>query len=214
MTKRYLLIIDSRGRNIEPLLDHFIILLGADAKFSVLMKVGARIHELVYVALHLLQSHSFDMIFFMGGVNNLSCKHSRCITPTYTDVPNLVDHMFDNFTWAYYKLKPHCKKVVLCHLIGLNFAMYNQFKWSQCCQYPDEQSVVNEGVILVNQAITMMNQDNGVVAPWTQDTVHNLVNGRRVHRYNKLYDGLHPSNELMTQWAKLIVKSAITNFAM
>ena len=146
----------------------------------------------------------------MGGVNNLSVKHlSGTISPVFNDVPNMVEVLNDNITWANLLLSKQQTKIIYCQLIGLHFDMYNKYS----TDFKHQQVVVDEGVVLFNQTLNLINMQSEVVTPWLQDTIHFLTKGKRIHRYSKLRDGIHPTSETADTWARLLAKWALTNLA-
>ena len=70
-----LLISDSRGRGLEGPINRYCDTLNVPGHFRVIYVPGGRIVQLAQVAETYLRSHSCDLVFFMGGVNNLSVKH-------------------------------------------------------------------------------------------------------------------------------------------
>ena len=106
-------------------------------------------------------------------------------------------------------LSKYVSKFVLCHVIGLIIHVYNKT--------PDEngtytmQHVVDEGIPLLNIAIDSINMNYHVKGPWLSDTIHSLINGKRVHKYKRLPDGIHPDEITCKLWARKIVKSFETN---
>ena len=57
------------------------------------------------------------------------------------------------------------------------------------------QNVINEGLPLLNVAINSINMNTNVKGPWLTDTVHSLINGRRVHKYKRLHARIHPDTK-------------------
>ena len=87
--------------------------------------------------------------------------------------------------------------------------MYNKYS----TDFKHQQVVVDEGVVMFNQTLNLINMQSEVVTPWLQDTIHFLTKGKRIDRYSKLRDGIHPTSETADTWARLIAKSALTNLA-
>ena len=171
MSIECLLITDSRGRNLEAPLKHYSSVLDVNVNFTVIVRSGARIVDLVSYSSEVLRRQSFDFVIFLGGVNNLSMKlKSGCISPIYTEVPLMVDNICDAMNWAFYSLKPLCKKLVMGQLIGLDFDAYNLYKTNTVTEYHEQQDDINQGVRYINHAVTLLNNDHSAVAPWIQDT--------------------------------------------
>ena len=209
-----LLICDSRGKGLELLINEECTQRNMPTRFTVSTSPGATIVKAVREAESILQSKSFDYIYLMAGVNNLTSKSSNGkITPTFNEIPNLVDVITDHLTWAKSFLANYSPRVIICHLIGLNIDTYNAFH-GHMTNFHTAQEIINEGAVMLNQVVTEMNRDAQLTAPWIMDTVHSLTNGRRIHKYNRFYDGLHPNDCTQKLWAKRIAKAANTNLCL
>ena len=153
----------------------------------------------------------------MVGVNNLTHKHSNGhVSPRFTEVGNLVDVMTDHLTFAKKELYKASPNIVICQITGLSLLHYNRYvdPLYNGYPYPFHQFVINEGIIYVNQVITLMNTDSGLVSPWIQDTVHCLTHGKRINKYQRFYDGLHPTPKTQDIWARLITRGINTNLEL
>ena len=71
--------------------------------------------------------------------------------------------------------------------------------------------MIDEGVVHVNRVIVNINEESGLVGPWLQNTVHALFKGKRIHKYLRFHDGLHPDPQTKLLWSRLIAKSILTN---
>ena len=77
--------------------------------------------------------------------------------------------------------------------------------------YPKMQEIINDAIVHVNNAINSMNMATNVIGPWLADTIHSWTNGRIIHKYPRLHDGLHPDSDTKKVWAKKIVKAIRDN---
>ena len=124
--------------------------------------------------------------------------------------------MTDYLTSAKKELYKASPNVVISHITGLSLIEYNRYiePLYEGYPYPLHQFVINEGVVYIYQVITLMNIDSGLVSPWFQDTVHCLSYGKRLNKYKRFYDGLHPTPKTQDIWAKLIARSIKTNLEL
>ena len=82
--------------------------------------------------------------------------------------------------------------------------MYNE---EETERYPEQQVVINEGVLLVNQALMEMNRETLYFGPRLATSIHYGNKGKYTHKYKKFYpDGLHPTGDTTLEWAALYVK--------
>ena len=71
----------------------------------------------------------YDVVYLFGGVNDLSSIHDGyVISPRYNEAANLIEVMSQKFYDAKDTLMPLGEKIVICHLVGLNFETYNKGK--------------------------------------------------------------------------------------
>ena len=117
--------------------------------------------------------------------------------------------MESKLDYAMNTLKKLVPKMIICHVLGLNICVYNKVDLSS--ESAQMQSVIDEGLPLLNAAIDSINMNNGVKGPWLTDTIHSLINGKRVHKNKRLPDGIHPDEVTCKLWAKKIVKAIESN---
>ena len=151
-----------------------------------------------------------DLLYIHTGVNNLTLKKGSTVQPTFDNIPELVDIMTDKFTVLKNKLSGTCKNIVISQLVGIDLHRYNREVDDGYWYY--HQIVINEGMPILAHTINFINRADNLVGPWLTGTVHDFVNGKLYNRYGKLRDGLHPSEHTQSKWAKLFVKSIITNY--
>ena len=133
----------------------------------------------------------------------------------YNNISDLVDSMDDMFTALKSKLQAKVPKVVICHLVGLDILRYNIEKEGRnpllLTDYRRLQTIINDSIPFINRAIDSMNMSSNLIGPWIEDTVHANINGKRVHKYLRLHDGLHPSISTKILWAKKLAKAFLHN---
>ena len=70
-----------------------------------------------------------------------------------------------------------------------------------------DQEIISEAVCQINKSINKMNIDHEVKGPWLDDTIHAATCKKVIHKYKRLYDGLHPDENTVKIWAKKIISS-------
>ena len=153
-----------------------------------------------------LKGHRFDQVYFFLGVNNLTVKHtSGRVTAVFDNQANLVETMEQKMDIARQKLSKYTPKFISCHIIGIDISTYN--KSPDECEYQCMQEVINNGLPILNAAIDAQNMQAKVIGPWLCDTIHANINGRLVHKYKRLPDGVHPDELTRKLWAKKFIKA-------
>ena len=171
---------------------------------------GATIESLTEKAEDYLKVNRTDQAYFFAEVNNLTDKHMNGrVTGKYTETSNLIEILEDKLDNARTVLSKYVSKFILCHVIGLDIRTYN--KDSNESDTSEMQKVIDDGIPPLNIAIDSINMNHQVKGPWLTDTIHSLINGKRVHKYKRLPDGIHPDETTCELWSKKIVKSFETN---
>ena len=171
---------------------------------------GATIEKMENIATEYLKNRHVDQAYFFVGVNNLTDKHTNGkVTGVYTDYQNLVENMEHRLDKTALSLRQFVPKLILCHVLGLDIQVYNKdIKHDDVMKM---QSVINEGLPLLNSAIDSINMNANVKGPWLTDTIHSLTNGRRIHKDKRFSDGIHPTKDTCEIWARKIVKAIRDN---
>ena len=211
-----LLIMDSRGMNFETMLQKIVCKLSPTINVKLLAIRGANLDSIENRAVHELTSHQYQQAYIMLGVNNITkLFFSKQITLAFDNIPDIVDTMDNKLTHLKLKLLTKVPKVIVCHLVGVDILMYNIEKKGSntllIADYPGMQKIIDEAMPLINRAIDSMNMSSNLVGPWIEDTIHSNINRKRVHKYLRLYDGLHPSPPTKKLWAKKLTKAFETN---
>ena len=217
LPKSILVTMDSRGKTFDQRLPHICEYMDLNVNIETLILSGVSIESAADDTLYYLNGRMVDLIILLAGVNNLSVKHTNGhITPRYTEIGNLVDTMTDHYTNAKKDLYKAAPNIIIGHLTGLSFLDYNKYHdpYYEGSDYYNQQQVVNNGLIYLNQAITLMNTDSGLVSPWLMDTVHTLSHGVRYNKYLRFFDGIHPTPKTEDLWARLIARAIKTNLEL
>ena len=189
--EKVVIFMDSRGYNLQEMLNTMLHKMEIKAQVHVEAIGGATVESMLPTAEKMLKSGNYDQVYYALGVNNLMDKHSNGkITGTFTEPGNLTESMEKYLDEARKDLSVLTKKLILCHVLGVDIAKYN--KSEDRNMYLEMQTTIDEGLVTLNSAINAINMSTGVVGPWLQDTVHSLTNGRRIHKYKGLPDGIHP----------------------
>ena len=141
-------------------------------------------------------------------MNDLTKQYAKryCVL-SYDNIPNLVDSITNEFETARSKLIELIPNTIICHLIGISLADYNKLDEGAMSQ---DQKIINMSTYHVNHAINSMNSDRNAIGPWLSDSIHANINGRHVHKYARLIDGLHPTDQTLKIWANKIITSIET----
>ena len=208
-----LVVADSRGRKMHRLIRRKLSASGLPIKVNILHIPGANLHKIEERALSELRMYRYDLVLIMGGVNDLTRRTSRGLPliPVYDSVDYLVSDMYSRFERIKNTLAPWGAKVVISLLIGIDLEMYNEYTRGPTTDYTHHQTIINEGMIHLNKAIASLNTDTHSLSPWILDTVHYYVRHKVIHKYTKLYDGLHPTPTLRYTWTKKILVSICKN---
>ena len=193
-------------------------------KPSVLLLADSRGRQLLYPIKRAVKeilmgrkSH-YNLVLLFAGVNNLTTTNHDSVSFAFSEMPETVDGLTDELTIAKYFLKNFADNIILCHLIGLDLLAYNNHlnkhqRAATSIQQPtnDDQSLINDTCVTLNQTITLINGDDNLQSPFLQDTIHCLVKGKRVHKYIRFRDGLHPDDRTVQLWAQVFAKGISRN---
>ena len=92
--------------------------------------------------------------------------------------------------------------IVFCPLIGLD--LYRVVPGSTLAQ----QEIINNTVWSSNIELSRMKEVNSFYYPFLASPVHRIENGKQGSYYHHLaMDGLHLSEQIITSWAKQLVKA-------
>ena len=213
---KILLIMDSRGTNLKDIMEEAVNKYVPNSVVELLAVRGANLQSIETKALAELSSHDYDQAYIFLGVNNITKPYfEKQILLNYDCIPDLVDTMDDMFTALKSKLLRKVPKVIVCHLVGLDILRYNIEKQGRnpllLTNYRKLQTIIDDSIPIINRAIDSMNMSSNVIGPWIEDTVHANINGKRVHKYLRLHDGLHPSLSTKKIWAKKLAKAFLNN---
>ena len=202
---RVLLLADSRARGLTHRIHTELSKQGIhNVSFSILYYPGATIVQTVQRAMCKLKERPpYDLIYLSTGVNNLTTMLRRhCVVPNYSSTSALVRDLLGDYFWAKYALTPYTKKTIVCELIGMSLCIYN----TEGEPFPDEQLIINEGMLVLNPLIQGLNTLDGLFTPHIVQHTHKSRHGRMSHRYKgTLNDGLHYNETTKAKLARNLV---------
>ena len=180
-----------------------------DINVTVRANSGKTIGGIVNETIREFKSKKFDLLYFAGGVNDLSNKIGwRHITPVFGDEQKLTTCITNLLEEAKAKLSVITRKVIICDLIGLSYKEYNV----NGEEFQARQQTVNNGVVNVNNNIDKLNNTEGLMGVKWSYHVHKLRHGRRGHRYaNTLSDGIHFTDESKAKFVKYLTATFYHN---
>ena len=213
---KILLIMDSRGTNFKDIMEEAVNKYVPNAVVELLAVRGANLQSIETKALAELSSHNYDQAYIFLGVNNITKPYfEKQILLNYDCIPDLVDTMDDMLTVLKAKLLRKVPKVIVCHLVGLDILRYNIEKQGRnpllLTDYRKLQTIIDDSIPIINRAIDSMNMSSNVIGPWIEDIVHANINGKRVHKYLRLHDGLHQVFRPKKSGPKKLAKAFLNN---
>ena len=167
---------------------------------------GANYKRLQDEADYYAQNNQFDIMYIVGGVNELTKKdkYTRKYYFPWNDYQELEDHMLESiFTVKNFLEKEHpATQFVLCPMIGM--------KLSECIGdfNIDHQEMVDNVVWSFNEIIRDLYKDKHIYVPDFARPVHRQFGSDRKNMYYHLRDGLHLNNEALDMWAAMAIKVA------
>ena len=210
--RKIIILADSRGQFLLESLNKELEKEGINTQLTVEHKGGATIESMTEIAETLLSKQRFNQVYFFVGVNNLTEKHSNGrVTGRFDDHANLIEIMEQKMDNARRSLGKYTNKFIACHILGIDIATYN--KATNPNDYHQMQTIINTALPTLNAAIDAQNMASNTIGPWLSDTIHSNINGRLVHKYKRLPDGIHPDEITRALWAKKFVKAIENNMS-
>ena len=75
------------------------------------------------------------------------------------------------------------------------------------------QQVINQAIPLLNHSINSINTDINCVSPWLGATLHSIIHHKPSHKFKRLRDGLHPTEEMTQIWSDCFVEAILKNYS-
>ena len=207
MPYKVLLLADSRGFAV----DRFISRLLRNREDVILIEAhsysGAKIEEVVTRGRREAQYRSYDQVYLLAGVNDLTIhKGRRRIKPKFYSWSLLVRQLMIDFHVARTRLQSLSAHIIVCDLVGLHIGSYNYSRDGE--SYGLQQSILDAAIIRINEYVHEMNYNAWVFSPRFADIVHKSRFPDRPihHRYDRTTkDGLHYTAHTTEKFAILLL---------
>lgn len=204
-----LVITDSRGRNLAPIIHGL-----TDREVTVAVYPGADIITSILKARSLLTSRDWSQVYILSGVCNLTIKDKKTkkISLQYTEPQQLLSHFQELLVSAFEKLSsintsiPSNCKVIFAPITGIELAKYNK------TVLEPHQETLNRCIEIINTEIATFNRIRNVFTPWTSRIIHHRSRGKYHTRYDKLTDdGCHLTPDVTDYWAQSLLEAIVKN---
>ena len=214
---KVLIIADSRGRNLQTLLEAHRPLF----ELNVLVYPGAGIEMAVLRAIPTLKLFAPDLVLVHVGICDLTWKNklTREIGLRHATLHENVQHVMESLNSSHDLLSTvGTFKISYATLTGLDITDCNYRPRSRMNDSEYElynvtktvhrdQDVLNNSVIQINKLIVRFNKSHGSGTTWLAGLVHAYSNKAHHHHYRRLSDGCHPTDKTAQAWASQIIKS-------
>lgn len=186
-----LVVSDSRGRRVLPLLDCPDIICR--------VYPGAMLENSLPRLKELIRKYQPVSCLIAMGVNDLTYlnREIRCVYPRVRDpffLANTVIKKMIYIRQVLMDLQPGLQ-VVFGGLNGVDLNKYNQ--WEGVSR---DQFIIDDCVTQVNSYVRLLNRLGGNYHPRLTSKVHTWRRGRRMNRYHLLPDGLHFGEVVTLSW--------------
>lgn len=218
MGRRVLIVADSRGKGLQPLIREQL------PGWNITVKVcsGAGSELAAIKSIGLVNEMKPELIIIMTGICDLTWRDrdTKVTGLRHSTVRASVECVMESMRAAFEILDTIGKhKTSFATMTGLDLEDYNHRprKYMSKGDYEiytsgkkgvkGEQIRLNEATIEINRRITALSKKHGVPTTWISTAVHSYYRGTHHHLYRKLADGCHPDDETKGKWANQIVKS-------
>lgn len=199
-----LIVGDSRLRYLESELNNTSL----NVRFTVLMLPGTGMAKIKTSATaKLSHSNYYHLTLIIGGINDMSrLAHfpTRHALPRFGNTDELINHTMESIRSSIQAIRLVASSpVIMSMLAGMDLAKYSP-------EYADLlrplQKSFNNAVVQVNNQIRGINRLVELSTINLAYPVHRCKGGkgRYATQYSFLYDGLHPSEDLLNIWVHAI----------
>lgn len=158
-----IVIADSRGRHLDVYVEH------DDIRVS--FQSGAKLVNLAFKALEIINQHSPDILLIMAGINNTTQRNrfTGRVSLISNNAPSIVSHLIQQLNQAKSIILASYPevKVVFGGIIGIHISIYNRRR-----AVSPLQPVVDDAMTFINAYIRQMNEDSGAPHPRLTAKVH------------------------------------------
>ena len=203
----HLVLTDSRGNGLQERIDK----LNPPEYMEVDDRKGATLSQLIEIAEDYLPKHPFDILYVVGGVNDITTKDKATgkISYEWGNSQNLSKHLTSIVTKAdsfFMKTFP-ASKVIFCPLIGSDLARVVTAPSTT----QDNQLTVDNAIWDFNSEVFKINNKRDFFSPPLHHLVHRFCKGKRRAYYQHLHDGIHLSKSLKDKWATQFISGMARN---
>ena len=206
-----LILADSRMLKLGTYLD--FILERERLQFDIQIKIvkGGSLEDMKDLGLEILKDEAYHLVIVWAGINDLTDlnKAKRTVSPKFDDIWYMVDTITDKLHDLKSSLMAYTQYLVIGQITGIDM---NDFNKGQT-EYVVLQQLINSGIRDINRVVCSINEENGMIPPWTFSDIHVYDKRENAHvdKYIKYADGLHPDNLLPMKWAEATIKSIKIN---
>lgn len=209
MPLRVAIIADSRGGFLEYFLN--LHNENQNVTYTSLVLKGRRVEELWLQARAKLNSGECDHVYVMGGICNLTSAYFYNGIRSFWPLKNVEDLTYDlmhtlNVIANEALFLGHRGKLTFLPETGADLVLYNHVEYPAAWMIQCQKDLINN-IFFLYETIKSINFRLGCSTPWTFDCIY----GRNRHgflypKFNKLYDGLHPTPSTAADMARKIIK--------
>lgn len=216
---KVLLITDSRGNFLQGYLnnhnrDHNAI------SYQVEVHKGSRIGRLWRFAHQYCLKNSYDLIYILGGICDVTAKQyieGRKVywPPGHHGLLGMIlVNEINRITDEYLMMQPHpLTKLCIVPEVGGDFIKYNFAPLTE--ENIGKQPAIELSMANLRDAAKLANRCMNVTTPWIIDTVYcRNKRGNLVPKYHRLDDGIHPSPRTAEKAAITYIKHAHEYFLL
>lgn len=144
-------------------------------------------------------------MIILGGINDLTVldRSTRKVSLRFENVEKCCEYFTDIIINARALLLREYPNVLFSFggIVGIDLSKYNGEE-----ARVEDQELINDTVLEVNHLLKYYNYYFDSPHEYFTTIVHRWVNGKCVHNYDLLYDGLHPRFPVLRHWIKQILK--------
>lgn len=202
---------DSRGARICHLLRDQS---DQNAIFRVRYRKGANLMQIWELIESDLLTKKIDLVIVMAGVCDLTDRYintygHRVFWPPFDldsrflQIENTMKSMANNF-----KLLGQGNKLCFLQEPGLDLVRWNRIQHPVPWQVLIRQASLEHNLDILQRFTLNLNSWLGVPTPWTLEVTHCLRNNKWIPVYDRLFDGIHPSQQQVNKYSRAIVRYA------
>lgn len=211
--KPILIIMDSRGRDIDYYIDKAFVHLDA----VLIWRGGLSLFETYNFAHETILYYEPKLIYVLTGICDLTELRSydprlvllRYVTPqaaVYSYMAKL--DLVHSQIYSLMNGRGVCPMIIFPTQTGMDMGRYSN--------YPDDlvhphQRILNQALVTINRNVDRQNNSMNISTPFLASPVHTRCRGRVRHIYGKLSDGCHLTPVLRETWASKLYENSLLN---